>query len=96
MLLQASREYFPPEFKIRLVLEYDPATLSITAGQGKYEEAEQLYKRSLAIDEKVYGPDDPKVATDPNNRGVVEHMLLRFSSHDHISFAPFRRIRGQR
>ncbi|CAN0543991.1 unnamed protein product, partial [Ectocarpus sp. 8 AP-2014] len=29
--------------------------------------AEPLYKRSLAIDEKVYGLDHPEVATDLNN-----------------------------
>ena len=26
-----------------------------------------MYKRSLAIDEKIYGPDHPEVATDLNN-----------------------------
>lgn len=35
--------------------------------QGKLEEAEPLYKLSLAIDEKVHGPDHPQVATDLNN-----------------------------
>ena len=35
--------------------------------QGKCEEAEPLYKHSLAIDKKVYGPDQPEVATDLNN-----------------------------
>ncbi|CAN0534937.1 unnamed protein product, partial [Ectocarpus sp. 8 AP-2014] len=29
---------------------------------GKYEEAEPLYKRSVAIDEALYGPDHPDVA----------------------------------
>lgn len=31
--------------------------------QGKYEEAEPLHVRSLAIREKVLGPDDPEIAT---------------------------------
>jgi tetratricopeptide (TPR) repeat protein len=31
--------------------------------QGKYAEAEPLYKRSLAIWEKALGPDHPNVAT---------------------------------
>ncbi len=31
--------------------------------QGKYEQAEPLYKRSLAIAEKALGPDHPDVAT---------------------------------
>ena len=35
--------------------------------QGKLEEAEPLYKRSLAIKEKVYGSDHPSVATSLNN-----------------------------
>ncbi|MBT6561325.1 MAG: tetratricopeptide repeat protein, partial [Candidatus Scalindua sp.] len=35
--------------------------------QGKYEEAEPLYKRSLEIKEKSFGPDHPDVATTLNN-----------------------------
>lgn len=35
--------------------------------QGKFEEAEPLYKRSVAIDEALYGPDHPDVAGDLNN-----------------------------
>ena len=35
--------------------------------QGKYAEAEPLYKRSLAIREKALGPDHPDVATSLNN-----------------------------
>ena len=44
----------------------DPAALSLVF-QGKYEEAEPLYQRSLAIDENVYGPDHLEVALDLNN-----------------------------
>lgn len=42
--------------------------------QGKYAEAEPLYRRSLAINERVYGPDHQEVATDLNNwaSGVKE------------------------
>lgn len=36
--------------------------------QGKYNEADELYQRALAIDEKVLGPEHPDVATDLNNR----------------------------
>ena len=44
--------------------------------QGKYDQAEPLYKRSLAIDEKVYGPDHPEVATDLNNwAGLLEAQV---------------------
>ena len=35
--------------------------------QGRYAEAEPLYKRALAIDEKALGPDHPDVATALNN-----------------------------
>ncbi len=35
--------------------------------QGKYAEAEPLYKRSLAIWEKALGPEHPDVATSLNN-----------------------------
>src|SRR5258708_1656815 len=31
--------------------------------QGRYQEAEALYKRALAAREKLFGPDDPRVAT---------------------------------
>ncbi|CAN0192932.1 unnamed protein product, partial [Ectocarpus sp. 12 AP-2014] len=50
-----------------------------TAFQGKYEEAEPLYKRSLAIDEKVYGPDHPEVATDLNNWAALLEAQVRLS-----------------
>eukprot|EP00903_Cladosiphon_okamuranus_P016211 g14959.t1 len=39
--------------------------------QGKYEEAEPLYKRTQDIDEKVYGPDHPEVASILNNWAEV-------------------------
>ena len=40
---------------------------SVFASQGKFEEAEELYRRSLDIREKALGPDHPKVATSLNN-----------------------------
>ncbi len=39
--------------------------------QGKYAEAEPLYKRALRIDERALGPDHPDVATDLNNLAVL-------------------------
>lgn len=39
--------------------------------QGKFREAEELYKRSLAIDEKVYGPDHPEIATGLNSWALL-------------------------
>lgn len=35
--------------------------------QGRYEEAEPLYERALAIDEKALEPDHPEAATNLNN-----------------------------
>ena len=45
--------------------------------QGKYEEAGLLYKRSLAIDENVHGPDHPDVARDLNNWAGLLDTLVR-------------------
>ncbi len=39
--------------------------------QGRYAEAEPLYKRSLAILEKALGPDHPHVAKGLNNLAVL-------------------------
>ena len=39
--------------------------------QEKYEEAEPLQKRALAIDEKSLGRDHPHVATDLNNLALL-------------------------
>ena len=44
--------------------------------QGKLDEALPLYKRSRAIDEKVYGPDHPEVATDLNNEAVLLRKMV--------------------
>lgn len=41
------------------------------ASQAKPAEAEPLYKRSLAIDEQLYGPDHREIATDVNNLAGV-------------------------
>ena len=44
---------------------------AVTEKPGKFDEAEPLLKRSLAIDEKVYGPEHPEVATDLNYMGIL-------------------------
>ncbi len=36
-------------------------------GQGEYAEAESLYRRALAIQERVLGPEHPDVAASVNN-----------------------------
>ena len=35
--------------------------------QGEYEKAEEMYRKALAIDIKVYGENHTEVATDLNN-----------------------------
>ena len=39
--------------------------------QGRYEEAEPLYNRSLAISKKALGPDHPDVGRALNNLGLL-------------------------
>lgn len=44
--------------------------------QGKYAEAEPLYRRALAIQEKTLGPEHPKVAASLNNlAGVLRSQV---------------------
>ncbi|CAM9762259.1 unnamed protein product [Ectocarpus sp. 8 AP-2014] len=45
--------------------------------QGKYAEAEPLYERSQAIQEKVLGPEHPDVATSLNNRAWLLESQVR-------------------
>ena len=47
--------------------------------QGKYEEAESFYKRSLSIDEKALGAEHPDVATDLNNLALLYKIQGRFA-----------------
>ena len=46
--------------------------------EGRYAEAEPLYKRSLAIHEKALGPNHPDVATDLNNLASFYNRQKRF------------------
>ena len=41
------------------------------ANQGKYDDAEPLYKRALTIREEVLGPDHPEVASSLNNLATL-------------------------
>lgn len=43
--------------------------LQLLAAQGKFSEAEPLFRRALAIDTKVYGPDHLRVAATLSNLG---------------------------
>ena len=55
-----------------IVFAYTPFAL-----QGKYDEAGQLYDRSLAIREKALGPDHPDVAQSLNNRALLLEDQVR-------------------
>ena len=45
--------------------------VSVLPAQGKYEQAEPLYERSQAIQEKALGPDHPDVAQVLSNRAAL-------------------------
>jgi len=51
--------------------------------QGRYGEAEPLYKRSLAIDEKALAPDHPKVATALGNLASLYDDQGRYADAEH-------------
>ena len=48
-------------------------------GQGRYAEAEPLYKRSLTIFEKALGPNHPDVATSLNNLAELYNKQSRYA-----------------
>ena len=52
---------------------------SLYHAQGRYADAEPLYKRSLAIMEKALGPDHPDVATSLNNLALLYHAQGRYA-----------------
>ena len=47
--------------------------------QGRYAEAEPLFRRSLAIWEKTLGPDHPEVATGLNNLALLYWVQGRYA-----------------
>ena len=51
---------------------------NLYSDQGRYAEAESLYKRSLAIREKAFGPEHPLVATSLNNLASLYRNQGRF------------------
>lgn len=48
-----------------------PSQFTTFALQGKYAEAEPLYERSQAIQEKALGPEHPDLAKSLDNRAVL-------------------------
>jgi tetratricopeptide (TPR) repeat protein len=53
--------------------------------QGRYAEAELLYKRSLTIAEKTLGPDHPDVATSLNNLAALYRAQGRYAEAEPLS-----------
>ncbi len=49
--------------------------------QGKYAEAEPLYKRALAIKEKALGPEHPRVAISLNNLAELYRAQDRYEQN---------------
>ena len=56
-----------PEYRRRSL---NKLALVIPQAQGKYGQAEPLYQRSLAIHERVLGPDHPRYRKIPEQSGV--------------------------
>jgi CHAT domain-containing protein/tetratricopeptide (TPR) repeat protein len=52
---------------------------NVYGAQGRYAEAERLYKRSLAIREKALGPEDPLVANSLNSLADLYRYAGRFA-----------------
>jgi len=61
--------------------------------QGRYTEAEPLYKRSLAIREKALGLDHPAVAQSLNNLSLLYRATNRNSEAEKLQ-AEAARIRA--
>ena len=51
----------------------------VFAAQGKYDEAEPLYKESLAIRKKVFGDEHPDVAGSLNNLAVLLYHQQKYN-----------------
>ena len=74
--------------------------------RAEHGEAEPLFRRALAIEEKSFGPDHPNVATDLNNLAVLlsatnrlaeaEPLYRRALAIDEKSFGPEHPERGNR
>ena len=69
--------------KVLAVHDDDPVVLNNLAlaldAQAKYNEAEPLYKRALAINEKALGPNHPSVAVVLSNLGDLQRKEARYS-----------------
>jgi tetratricopeptide (TPR) repeat protein len=53
--------------------------------QGRYDEAEPLYQRVLAIIEKALGPDHPDTASSLNNLALIYHAQRKYAEAEHLT-----------
>lgn len=70
---------------------------SLYRAQGRYGEAEPLYKRSLVISEKARGPDHPSVGTALSNLGLLYQTQGRYAEAEPLparSREISKRVRG--
>lgn len=58
--------------------------------QGRYAEAEPLFKRAVSIDEKALGPDHIDVAADLNNLALLYDLQGKYDDADSCSSAAWR------
>ena len=72
-----------------------PAKNGLYEVQGRYAEAEPLYKRSLAIKEKALGPEHPNVAQGLENYAALLRAIGRTSEADKME-ARAKAIRDKR
>ena len=55
------------------------------SAQGRYEEAEKLYKRGLAINEKVQGVNHPAVAQALHNLGLISWRQGKYRDAEELN-----------
>ncbi len=78
--VEAAEEFGPQDRRLATSLN----NLAVLyRAQGKYPEAEPLYKRALAIREKALGPDHPDVAASLYNLAVLYHPVHRWPPRLH-------------
>jgi len=51
---------------------------------GRLDEAEQLMRRALAINERIYGPDHPNIGLGLNNLGSLMQANNNFEEAEHF------------
>ena len=60
----------------------------VYSAQGRYANAEPLFKRALAIYEKALGPEHPNVATGLNNLALLYNAQGRYAEAEPTRSAP--------